>query len=90
MRRHDTFVRLHLQEESAALFGLVDVVEGEGDLSLAEHVPGPVEEFGCDLGVHDVVDHGVYVCSAVELSCELWRDPVRHIRAGVCFAVDEW
>lgn len=52
-------------------------------------MPGPVEEFGCDLRIHDVVDHGVYVCSAVELSCELWRDPVRHICAGVCLAVDE-
>lgn len=62
-------------------FGLVDVVEGEGDLALAEHVPGSVEEFSCDLGIHDVVDHGVYVCSAVELSCELWRDPVRHLCA---------
>lgn len=63
---------------SCDTFGLVNVVEREGDLVLAEHVPGSVEQLGGNLRVHDIVDHGLEIGSAVELPCELWRKSCSH------------
>ena len=63
---------------SRETFGLVNVVEREGDLALAEHVPGSVEQLGSNLRVHDIIDHGLEIGPAVELSSELWRKSCSH------------
>jgi hypothetical protein len=62
--------QVHQSKQSPVVtLGLVNVVEREGDLTLAKHEPSTVEQLGRNLRTHASVDHGFEVGSAVELTC---------------------